>query len=116
MSEHLELHLGRAPGTAERWRAVEIQVPQILHRHAVMHGGGEDVDALGDLGAIIPDDLDAEQPTALALTGDANQHLLGSRMVDLAVPMGAVHGERGLIHGMDRKVRQAVNGAIRRQA
>jgi hypothetical protein len=48
----------------------QVQVAEALHGHAVEQGGGRDVDALGDLGAVVAQQPGAEQPPGGAVAGD----------------------------------------------
>ena len=53
--------------------------------HLVEDGGGGDVDAFGDLGAEVADELDAEQPAGAAVAGEAHGDRVAAGVVGLVV-------------------------------
>src|SRR6266540_2473530 len=62
-----------SPGAA-KWRRVgQIEVADLLDRGAVGDGGGQNVDALGDLGADVAQQLRAKQPPAAPVAGQARR-------------------------------------------
>ena len=82
------------PGLGASWTAsqglpnggvAQVQVAEALHGHVVEQGGGRDVDALGDLGAVMAQQLGAEQPPRLPVAGDAQ--LVGAQIVGLVVEL-----------------------------
>ena len=58
----LGAHLDRFPGAAQRRGVGQVQVADRVDGHVVEDRGGGDVDALGDLGVPVPEQLQAEQP------------------------------------------------------
>jgi hypothetical protein len=50
------------PGAPERWGVAEVQLVEPVHAHVVEQSVGGDVDALGDLGVLVADQLSTQQP------------------------------------------------------
>src|SRR5258705_11730922 len=64
--------LDGGPGGAERRGVGQVEVADLIDGHAVEDRGGGDVDALGDFGVLVPEQLDAEEPAGGAVAGEAH--------------------------------------------
>jgi hypothetical protein len=55
------------PGTAERWGVGRVEVDNVGDAGAVADGGGARVDAFGDFGGMVAEELRAEEPASEGL-------------------------------------------------
>jgi pimeloyl-ACP methyl ester carboxylesterase len=85
--------LDGVPGAAERWGIRQVEVVDLVDGEAVLDGGGEDVDAFGDFGAEVADELGAEQQASAGVAGDPDVDGGGAGVVGLVVVRGGVGGE-----------------------
>jgi hypothetical protein len=72
-------------GRAEWWGIGEVQLGDVVNGAAVEDSGGEDVDAFGDLGWQVADELGAEEFAGGGVAGDALGDGCGAGVVDLVV-------------------------------
>ena len=84
---------GSRPKGAERRRVGQVEVGDLLDRHAVVDRGGGDVDAFGDLGAEVAEELQTEQ-SAVAVGGVAHLDRVAAGVVGLVVVGLGGDGER----------------------
>ena len=78
-------HLHGVPRAAE-WRGVgEVELAHRVDGHLVEDGGGCDVDPLGHLGVLMPEELEAEETTGPAVARVAHADAVASRVVRLVV-------------------------------
>ena len=87
-------HLDGVPGAAQRRGVGQVQVADRLDGHAVVDGGGGDVDALGDLGVLVAEQLHAEQPPGGAVAGDADGDAAAAGVVGLVIICRGLDGDR----------------------
>ena len=69
--------VGATEVVARNDRAAQVQVAERQHGHVVEQGASGDVDALGDLGVVVADQLSAKQPAGSPIAGQAQVQLLG---------------------------------------
>ena len=81
----LGAHLDRVPRAAQRRGVGQVQVADRIDGHAVEDGGGRDVDALGDLGVLMPEQLQAQQPPGSAVAGDPHGDAVAAGVVGLMI-------------------------------
>jgi hypothetical protein len=74
---------------------------------------GGDIDALGDLGVLVADQLSTQQPAASPSTGNTDVELVGTRAVGLVVELDRPDGHR--VEAGLPSVRVAQAGAGHRQ-
>src|SRR5260370_29711176 len=86
--------LDGVPGAAERRGVVQVQVADRVDGHAVVDGSGDDVDALGDLGVLVAEQLHAEQPPGGPVAGDADGDAVAAGVVGLVIIGGGLDGDR----------------------
>ena len=86
-------HLGGVPGRAE-WRGVgQVEFAEAVDGHLVEEGGGVGVDAFGDFGAAVADELGAEETTGVLVAGDADVDRGGAGVVGLVVVGARLAGD-----------------------
>jgi hypothetical protein len=66
----LSTHLDGVPGAAQRRGVGQVEVADGVGGHAVEDGGGGDVDAFGDFGVPVAEQLDAEEPAGGLVAGE----------------------------------------------
>src|ERR1700694_1126856 len=73
------------PRAAKRWRVGENEVAHRVDGHAVVDRRRGDIDALGDLGMTVAEQLDAEQTGGVAIAREAHGNAMAVRVVRLVV-------------------------------
>jgi hypothetical protein len=63
----------------------QVEVADLVDGHPVVQGGGVDVDAFGDSGVRVSDQLRAEQSTGRRVAGDGDRDGPGAGIVGLVV-------------------------------
>src|SRR5215207_2268079 len=76
------------PGAAEGWGVAQVQVVEAIHGHAVEQRVRWGVDAFGDLGVVVADQLGTKQPPRHSVPGDSDVELVGARVIGLVVELG----------------------------
>src|ERR671913_1427784 len=76
------------PWAAEGWGVAQVQVVEAIHGHAVEKRVRWGVDAFGDLGVVVADQLGAEQLPARPVAGNTQVELVGARVIRLVVELG----------------------------
>src|SRR6202020_2576087 len=96
----LGAHLDGVPGAAERRGGGQVEGAEAVDGHGVVDGGGGDVDALGDLGVAVAEQLHAEQPPGGLVAGDAHGDAVAAGVVGLVV-VGLGSAGDGVVSGGD---------------
>ena len=78
-------HLDGVPGAAKRWRIGQVEVAEPIDGHGVEDGGGRDVEAFGDLGVPVPEQLHAQEPPGGAVAGEPHRDAVAAGVVSLVV-------------------------------
>src|SRR5579875_732772 len=86
--------LDGVPGAAERRGVGQVQVADGVDGHAVVDGGGGDVDPLGDLGVLVAEQLHAEQPAGGPVAGEPHGDAVAAGIVGLVVVGVGGDGDR----------------------
>ena len=81
----LGAHLDRFPRAAQRRGVGQVEVAEGVNGHVVEDRGGGDVDAFGDLGVLVPEQLQAQELPGDAVAGDAHSDLVAAGVVGLVV-------------------------------
>src|ERR1019366_4575929 len=90
----LGAYLDGFPGAAEGWGVGQVQVADRVDGHGVEDGGGGDVDALGDLGVPVPEQLHAQEAAGGAVAGEAHGDAVAAGVVGLVVISLGLDGDR----------------------
>ena len=91
----LGCHLGGVPGRPERRGVGQVELAEAVDGHFVEEGGGVGVDAFGDFGAAVSDELGAEKAAAVLVAGDADVDGGGAWVVGLVVVRTRLAGDGG---------------------
>jgi hypothetical protein len=102
--------LDGVPGAAKGWSVTQVQVAEPVNGHGVEQGTGRDVDALGDLGAMVADQLGTQQPPS-AISSRAPCGRRGS-WPERCDPASGRPGQRGHVQLVDRLQVAAVEDLI----
>src|SRR5271170_1914400 len=81
----LGANLDCLPGASKRGRVRQVEIAYGLDGHLVEDGGCGDVDALGDLGVPMAEQLQAEQLTGAPVAGDAHSDAVAAGVVGLVI-------------------------------
>src|ERR1035438_3042111 len=87
-------HLDGVPGAAEGWGVGQVEVAEAVDGHGVEDGGGGDVDAFGDLGVPVPEQLDPEEPAGGAVAGESHRDAVAAGVVGLVEIGFGLDGDR----------------------
>src|SRR3984957_16439313 len=84
--------LDGVPGGAEGRGVGQVEVADPVDDHAVVDGGSGDVDALGDLGVLVAEELDAEESAGALVAGKPHVDAVAAGVVGLVVISFPLHG------------------------
>jgi hypothetical protein len=101
---------------SQRWGVGQVEVVQAVDGHGVIERGGVGIDAFGDLGAAVSDELGAEEFSAALVAGDADVDGSGARVVGNKLIQAARFLLSGHVGQEGRAHRQAQRGPRRHGA